>query len=128
MEGQEVAVNWRFREGFLEMELEEWRSRQLIDILSDQVIRKYARQENATSGDFQIIHRTSRMCYELATENRITMIDYGDGGILYSIRLNENTAWLNKILNSVRFKLRKTNVSVVISDNFAKSIDNVMSS
>jgi hypothetical protein len=120
-------VKWRLQDGFLEIELEEWRSRQLIDTLSEE-IRRNARQENATPGDFKKIHRLSRICYELALENRITMIDYNDGKILYDIPFDINSNWLIEIFNGVRSILPNTEASIVMADHFAKSVEIIHSS
>lgn len=126
------SVNWKVVEDLLEIEIETWLSYQLIELLSERM-RKYTWKENAKPSDFQLIHRASRMCYELALSNEkgkvscLTMIDREDAQILYDLPL-DSIPLLLAILNEVRFTLRKTgDISIIAADHFAKSIDITMS-
>jgi len=126
VEGDETGTTWRVKEGLLELELQEWRSKQLVEMLSNG-IRRLSRKEVATTADFRAVHRSARMCYELSLENRLTMVDQGDAQILYDLPLDEATEWLNRVLNKCRLALRKTgDVTIVAADHFAKSVDIVM--
>jgi len=131
MEPSTPAI-WQITDGLLEIEMETWMSHRLIDLLSEK-IRSYAYRTDVKPSNFQLIHRASRMCYELSLSNEeektshLTMIDREDAQILYHLPFDE-ISWLITILNEVRFKLRNTgNISIVAADHFAKSIDITMS-
>lgn len=126
MEGEESGVTWHVDEALLYMELPDWRSKALVELLSDG-IRRLSRKEAATTADFRAVHRSARMCYELSLENRLTMLDQGDAQILYDLPLDDKTEWLNRVLNKVRLSLRKTgDATIVAADHFAKSVDVIM--
>jgi hypothetical protein len=111
------------KEGLLEIgEMQEFQVIHLVELLAEE-IRKRARIEVATTDDFKMIHRASRMCYELLQDKQLTMIDKVDAQILYDLPLNERGEWLNRILNRVRFGLREVDVSIVVADHFAKSVE-----
>jgi hypothetical protein len=110
------------------MKLYEFTAGELVNLLSEK-IRKMAWSETANASDFQLIHRSSRMCYELLLEKRLTMVDRKDAQILYDLPLDHRTEWLNRILNQVRMSLRDTgDISITAADHFAKSISMTMSS
>jgi hypothetical protein len=126
VEGEESGTTWRVNEGLLEMEIQDWRAGQLVELLAQQ-IRKYSRKEAASASDFKAVHRSARMCYELLLDKRLTMVDSADAQILYDLPLDDKTEWLNRILNKVRLGLRNTgDISIVAADHFAKAVDVVM--
>ena len=128
MEGHEGNTTWRVRNGLLEMEVEGYKSKSLVHLLTLR-IRHMTWGDSVTSISYKNIHRIARMCYELSLENRLTMIDRDDAQVLYEVDLSEATEWLNKILNQTRLILRKTgDVSIVTADHFAKDLHGLVES
>ena len=121
------GVTWKIVDGLLELRVQEWRARQLTNILAES-IRKTVWAENAKLKDFEYAHRASRMCYELLSSNHLTMVDRADAEILYDLPTDHHTYWLNSILNKVRFDLRTSEAVIIIADHFAKSVNQIMSS
>jgi len=100
--------------------------------LSDR-LRQYIRQKTAVDGpsprEYVLIHKAARMAYELTKDHRLSNLDSDDGMILYDLPLCEQTEWINKILNSCRFKLAQSDWNnILAADAAMKTIDWVMAS
>ena len=128
LKGEFDGVRYKVEDGLLEMKIPTWRAKSIISILSD-LTRRFSRKEKATSEDFLAVHRISRMCYELSLEGvdpetrTVSMVDREEADILWGVPVDWSTEWIWKILGGLP-ALRKTgDVSIIVADHFAKSVE-----
>jgi hypothetical protein len=128
---EKLGVEYCLRGGLLDIQLQPHQARDLIDHLKE-CIKRLARQESNNEAfekhTYVAIHRMSRMCWELRTQNRITGIDKLEGELLYEVPQEEKFEWVFQIFNGLRHRLRATDCSIVVADHVAKSIEDIMTS
>lgn len=123
--GEALGVRFYFRSGLLDLHLEKSQSSAVIEDFK-QRIKEISRKEVTAPGDFIVIHRLSRMCWELASESKLTNLDRTDADLLYDVRQEESFEWVFKIMNGVRMLLRTSSCSIAVADHVAKNIEEVM--
>ena len=121
------VAKWKTQDGLLDITFEDWKALQLVELLSEK-IRAKTWESVPTPEIFQYIHRSSRICHELLTDNKITMVDRNDADILHDLPSDHNTKSLIMIMSKVRLFLRDTNTSISTADHFAKNIEMIMES
>lgn len=120
-------AEWKTQDGLLDISFEDWKALQLVELLSLK-IRAKTWESVPTPEIFQYIHRSSRICHELLTDSKITMVDKNDADILHDLPSDHNTKSLIMIMSKVRLFLRDTNTSISTADHFAKNIEALMES
>jgi hypothetical protein len=125
--GFACGVKFNLHNGLLDLQLEPRLVPDMLEFLRTQ-IKILVRKDTATAHDFVCVHRMSRMCFELATDAKLSGIDKLEGELLYEAPMNEKFEWVFKILNPIRNRLRSTECSIVVADHVAKNIDDIMTS
>lgn len=125
--GEALGVRYRVANGLLDLHMQPHQSSAVTDEFKSR-IKEISRKEKASPADFLAIHRMSRMCWEMATECRLTNLDKDDADLLYNIRQSENFEWVFKIMNDLRSILRTTSCSIAVADHVAKTVEEIMTS
>ena len=129
--GTECGVTFEFRNGLLDLKLQRHQADEMTEYLKESM-KIISREEKSKPQDFVLIHRMSRMCWEMATASTISNIDRLDASILYESPHTEKFEWVSKILNSfhssAKSALRQVDCTIVVADHVAKSIDEIMTS
>jgi hypothetical protein len=125
--GVEFGVKYRLHNGLLDLEVQRNQADDVIEFFKERM-KTLSRIEKSDQAQFIWIHRMSRMCWELMTESRLSLVDHLDAALLYEVPQDVKFEWIFRILNPIRASLRTVSCTIVVADHVAKSIDDIMTS